>query len=76
MIDDHLPVRMCENSTIIEFDSSVGLTCDAGFGQVLVDDAAVLHVGREQAERQLADLGPGHRRRDRNSALPAAVISW
>src|SRR6187200_2494660 len=26
MIDAHLPVRMWENSTIIEFDSSVGLT--------------------------------------------------
>ncbi len=44
MIDDHLPVRMCEKSTIIEFDSSVGRTTDAGLGQVLVDDAPVLHV--------------------------------
>ena len=26
MIEDHLPVLMCENSTIIEFDSSVGRT--------------------------------------------------
>ena len=24
MMHDHLPVRTCENSTIIEFDSSVG----------------------------------------------------
>ena len=26
-----------------------------------VDDAAVLHVGREQTQRHLRDLGPGHR---------------
>ena len=32
---------------------------NARLGKVLVDDAAVLHVGREQAERQPADLGPG-----------------
>ncbi len=26
-----------------------------------IDDAPVLHVGGEQAERHLADLGPGYR---------------
>ena len=53
------PVRTCANRTIIEFDSSVGCDIAAGGAQQAVDDAAVLHVGREQAERHLRDLGPG-----------------
>ena len=53
MIDDHLPVRICENSTIIELDSSVGRASTPASAEMLVDDAAVLHVRRQQAERQL-----------------------
>ena len=60
MIEAHLPVRICENSTVIEFDSSVGRDFGAGIGKMLVDDAPVLHVGRQQAQRQLGHLRPGH----------------
>ena len=54
-------MRTCENSRIIESDSSVGCGSPPALAQQPVDDAAVLHVGRQQAERHLRDLGPGHR---------------
>ena len=52
----------------------------AGRAQQAVDDAAVLHVGREQAERHLRDLRPGHalavaeRRVGRGEQLIALLI--
>ena len=52
------PVRTWENSTIMELDSSVGLGPLPAAAEP-VDDAAVLHVGRQQAERHLSDFRPG-----------------
>ena len=37
-----------------------GRGVDIGHSEGAVDDAAVLHVGRQEAERLLRSLGPGH----------------
>jgi hypothetical protein len=60
MIEAHLPVRIWENSTIMELDSSVGLTVAPASAEMLVDDSPVLHVRGEQAQWQFGDLRPGH----------------
>ena len=64
------PVRTCANSTIMELDSKRRLRRAAGPAQQFVDDAPVLHVGREQAERNLRHLRPGHRRAVAEAAHP------
>ena len=45
---------------MIEFDVKVGFASRPRRQQRAVDDAAVLHVRRQQAQRHLAHLLPGH----------------
>jgi hypothetical protein len=55
------PVRTCEKSTIIESDSSVGADSQSSVAQIAIYDTAVLHVGGQEAKRNLPDLRPCHR---------------
>ena len=59
------PVRACATSVETEFVSTAGCGDRARRGERVVDDAPVLHVGGEQAQRQLGGGAPRHGVRER-----------
>ena len=52
------PARAWATSVETELVSTAGLGVAPAGAERAVDDPAVLHVGREQAERELRRLGP------------------